>query len=302
MTTPEERLRRRVARRIGREDVPDNVWEHLGPHVADALSPLAEDEEEEVKYLAEEAGRAIRLLEGGRRKHPGRSRPRPAERHLTPIEREYVQTLSACLASHLGTESAVREFRDRYLGGRLLAEVEADQFKTGSPHCAQLYAVADRVRRRYPLAIWANPDGAETFILTGKVQLSPLRIESELMTGPLAPITLRIMPFISTRTVERAYRDFQRRLRGGDNRPVQQRGLALLRFVTERRAVEGPQKENWERWRKEWNREQYARPGRRFSERSAFRRAFLRAERAFLPRDVLSTFLSSTKIRSKGNV
>ena len=116
------------------------------------------------------------------------------------------------------------------------------------------------------------------------------------MTGPLAPITLKIMPFVSGRTVERAYRDFQRRLRGADNRPVQERGLALLRFVTEKRAAEGNRKGHWTWWMKEWNREHRARRACQFTERSVFRRAFLRAERVFLPRDVLNTFLPSTEV------
>ncbi len=62
--------------------------------------------------------------------------------------------------------------------------------------------------------------------------------------------------------------------------------------VTERRAAEGERRRNWTQWMKEWNRRQRARRRWQFGDASAFRRTFLRAERAFLPRDVLEALAS----------
>ena len=288
--TREGEVRRWLAGRLKMSDVPAATWQLL---VDDRYVNEVLDGEDGARERI--VRRASLLLRAGRRKHPGRSRPRPPETpRLTRAEREYAETFSACLATHLGAKSPVRTFRGSYLGGRLLTEEEADQFKSGSPYRENLDTVADWLRQHYPLLPWELPDDAETFILTAKIRLRPLEIGVTI--GPLAPITLKIMPFVSGRTVERAYRDFQRRLLGQDNRPVQQRGLALLRFVTEKRVTERNRKRDWTRWVKEWNHEQRARPGWQFSEPSAFRRAFLRAERAFLPRDVLNTFLPSTEV------
>ncbi len=292
MTTEmtEKEVRQWLAGRLKMRVIPAATWQLLvnDGHVTEVLH--GEDGAREQIIV-----RARLLLRAGRPKHPGRSRLQRVERQLTGADREYVETLAAGLAIHLDAKGPIRNFRRRYLRGRLLTENEAaEHLKMGSPKPEHLDAIADWLRKHYSIP-WKYPDGAEMFILTGRIRLRSLWIESELMTGPLTPITLRIMPFISARTVERAYRDFQRRLRGGDNRPVEERGLAVLRFVMERRADGGDTESNWTGLMKEWNREHRARRGWQFSERSTFRRAFLRAERAFLPRAVLSAFASSNQ-------
>jgi hypothetical protein len=284
--TTEEEVRRWLAGRLKIPDVPAATWQMLvqDHYVAEVLR----DEDGAHDAIVQRAGL---LRRAGRPKHPGRSRTaRSAELlPVTPAEREYAENVSAALAAHLGAQPPIRSFRGSYLDGRLLSDDGAEEFVRHSSNAQNLRAVADWLRRAYPIR-WKLPDDAERFILTGRIRaLHAVELSGGLTIGPLEPIRLTVMPFVSARTVERAYRAVQRRVIGRDNRRVGARNLALLCFVTARRA-DGNGAPRWEAWRAEWNREHRRRPAWRFDDRSAFRRAFLRGERAFLPRSALDVF------------
>jgi hypothetical protein len=64
-------------------------------------------------------------------------------------------------------------------------------------------------------------------------------------------------PWVSAKTVHRAYREMQKRTLARDNRPIKERYLKFLRFVTQRLEPDGlleegkvnvPPGEDWERW------------------------------------------------------
>jgi hypothetical protein len=300
MTTEEHRrrgLRKKLAAHLGLADVPAAAWRALerAGRVDEALN--WSDEEEAVGLLGDQAKPVLEAVNDGRRKHPGRSCGPSAElADLTPGEREYAETLSACLASHLGAAGPVRAFRDCYLGG-LHTEASARRFMFRGPTDANLWlaAVANWLRQHYRIPCW-EPGDAEMFVLTGKLWLSPVQWSaSGGRIGPLAPLTLTIMPFVSAKTVERVYRDIQRQvLEGEDNRRVEARALAVFRFVTERR-VAGDGAARWARWMREWNHAHRDQPAWQFSDRSAFRRVLQRAEKVFRPRSSRNVFFRSTE-------
>ena len=73
-------------------------------------------------------------------------------------------------------------------------------------------------------------------------------------------ITLTVAPWISEKSVSRFYRHIQRRMRGGDNRPLTDHSRAVLLFVSEHwvRQEQQPSGEKWVRegiswWRPSWS-------------------------------------------------
>jgi hypothetical protein len=89
--------------------------------------------------------------------------------------------------------------------------------------------------------------------------------------------TLNFAPWISERTIRKAYRKGQKVVQGGDNRPMKERTLAVMRFVTEHTNDEGRRLLAWAQLTDLWNKEH---PGEwRFKGRSGLRKAYLRAEK-----------------------
>jgi hypothetical protein len=88
-------------------------------------------------------------------------------------------------------------------------------------------------------------------------------------------ITLNFAPWISEKTVRRAYRKCQKVVQGGDNRRMRERTLAVMRFVTKHTDDEGRRLLSWSQLTDLWNEEH---PGEwRFKGRSGLRRSYLRA-------------------------
>jgi hypothetical protein len=59
-------------------------------------------------------------------------------------------------------------------------------------------------------------------------------VGSKAVKVPQGVVTLEIAPWVSAKTVDRAYRSAQRRILGRDNRLIGEKNLKLFRFVTER--------------------------------------------------------------------
>lgn len=115
---------------------------------------------------------------------------------------------------------------------------------------------------RYP---WSLRDGA-WFVLTGEPPApTPLKVKSSSLSGAH---TIAFAPWISEKTVRRAYRSVQE----GDNRPLGRKSLATFRFVFEH--TKPGQTPKWSELTRLWN-EQH--PDDKFRDRSAFRKAYERA-------------------------
>jgi hypothetical protein len=103
----------------------------------------------------------------------------------------------------------------------------------------QRHSVLDELRRAaVELADRCDWPEAEAawFILTGAVpSVAPLRVGLKGSYGSArntARVTLSVEPWVSAETVQRAYRDVQRRVLGRtDNRPIGRRNLALFRLA-----------------------------------------------------------------------
>lgn len=94
------------------------------------------------------------------------------------------------------------------------------------------------------------------FVLTGNdLNTSPLDVRTRLIMGEAtqrATISMQIEPWINHRTVADLYRRFQRQLLQRHNRPIEDRRLAVFRFVTEQRSEDG-QLPTWRSMMQAWN-------------------------------------------------
>ncbi len=123
--------------------------------------------------------------------------------------------------------------------------------------------VALQLISRYP---WTLRDAA-WFVLTGKAPaLRSLKVQTDESSGAH---TITFAPWISEKTLRRAYRNLQE----GDNRPLSRKTLAAFRFVVER--TDPQQTPKWAKLTREWNQQH---PDDKFRDRSALRQAYERAE------------------------
>jgi hypothetical protein len=100
---------------------------------------------------------------------------------------------------------------------------------------------------------------------------------TEPFTRMRSHIMLTVEPWVSVESVARAYRQAQQRLLGGNNRPVQKRSLALVRFIAEHMDDVG--RKSWNTLRTLWNQEY---PTWRYDDERRFPRDMKRALRAIL--------------------
>jgi hypothetical protein len=120
---------------------------------------------------------------------------------------------------------------------------------------------------------WA-PDRTGWFLLTGeRPEVMPLQFSYH---RSRQVFTLNFAPWVSEKTVRKAYRKGQKVVQGGDNRRMKERTLAVVRFVAEHTDDEGRRLLSWSQLTDLWN-EQH--PGEwSFKDRFGLRKAYLRAE------------------------
>jgi hypothetical protein len=119
-----------------------------------------------------------------------------------------------------------------------------------------------------------HPYEAALFLLTGK---RPEVVPLELSYNRYRRVfTLNFAPWISEKTIRKAYRNCQKVVQGGDNRRMKDRTLAVVRFVTEHTDDEGRRPLSWSQLTDLWN--QHHTSEWRFKDRFGLRKAYLRAE------------------------
>jgi len=116
-------------------------------------------------------------------------------------------------------------------------------------------------------------DKAGWFLLTGEhPEVAPLELSYHRRRQIF---TLHFAPWISEKTVRKAYRKGQKVVQGGDNRRMKERTLAVMRFVTKHTNDEGS-RPSWSQLTMVWNEEH---PGEwRFKDRFGLRKTYLRGE------------------------
>jgi hypothetical protein len=121
---------------------------------------------------------------------------------------------------------------------------------------------------------WESVGDAIVFLVSGK----PPRLAESLSVGinmGSATYSITFAPWVTEETVSRAYRETQH----SRHRLPQYKTVQVLRFVSEQ-TDEGGRLPSWATLLDRWNR---ANPTQRFSDRSALRRAYLRAIEALVP-------------------
>jgi hypothetical protein len=121
----------------------------------------------------------------------------------------------------------------------------------------------------------ADEAGATRFVLTGEWPPAP-PLDAELKPGA---IVLAISPWVSEKTLRRFFLQLQRRYREGDNRPLSDKALAALLFVTEH-ADEHGRHPSFEKLTPLWNKRY---PEWRFKSRFGLRDAYHRAAKVVVP-------------------
>src|SRR5215208_5105620 len=118
-----------------------------------------------------------------------------------------------------------------------------------------------------------DPYDAARFLLTGeRPEVVPLELS---YNRHRRVFTLNFAPWISEKTFRKAYRKCQKAVHGGDNRRMQERTLAVMRFVIKHTDDEG-NRLSWPELTNQWNKKH---PGEwRFKDRFVMRKTYLRAE------------------------
>jgi hypothetical protein len=220
------------------------------------------------------------------------------------------EALAEVAATVCNNHPEVQRFRRNYLPGRLLTDEEARAFldarggplgtgkavrrTTPNPKWAlhpgakryrtpsdmrELLGIADKLSKAYG---WREGD-ALWFVLTGyDAPIRPLEVEMFINTStwptrdynPFIPrINVTAHAWVNVEEVERAFREAQRQLLGGDaNPPAKERTLEVVKFVAGRMSER--KGETWtDRW-KAWNRT--CRDDWRYSTYNGFRQTYER--------------------------
>jgi hypothetical protein len=253
---------------------------------------------------------------------PGRDAERGAPEKIAVKLPEHVTKRAEVLAEVAATICTnypeVRRFRRKILGGRLLTNEEARAFldERGGPYgtnraarkntkarkrllegtegpfrtpveMKQLLRLAEKLSNYYP---WEEGD-ALWFVLTGHAP--PVRPLEVTISMPLfatpgshvpstARITITAQAWVKAEHAERAFRDAQRQVLGGDpSSPRDERTLEVVKFVARRIREHG--KESWEQRRKAWN--ETCRKGWRYKTYRSFGQVYKRFAEQYVYRD-----------------
>lgn len=119
---------------------------------------------------------------------------------------------------------------------------------------------------------WKEED-MTMWLLTGEPsKWKPLEVKVRYKIGNPLTVSFTVHPWMSADTVARNYRRIQHQLLGRDNRPLQPRSLAVLRFVEGRVRQSGGERPSWARLLNEWN--EQCRPKWRYENRSNLSRTY----------------------------
>lgn len=145
----------------------------------------------------------------------------------------------------------------------------------GSGGLMTLRRLSSRLAALYP---W-EPEDALWWVLTGEVpEVSPLTLT---YSPDHNTCSLTFLSVISEGSLRRAYRKAQEHVRhGGDNRPLGEKTLAVLRFVSEQSPGPEGDEPTWEELRRRWN---GLYPEWAFKTDSGLRRAYHRAAETLAP-------------------
>ena len=133
-------------------------------------------------------------------------------------------------------DERVQGFRKQVLKDKLLApEVAEEYFVTASDYDQRkLKRIAQRLARIYP---W-EPEDAACFVITGEVPpVMPVKAKTKTRYTPgfsAGTIVLEVAPWVSAETVQKVYIEAQTKLRGRRAHKLEDRNLAVFRFVVER--------------------------------------------------------------------
>ena len=237
-----------------------------------------EDVFDEASRIEELLTRRYPNLESNARFPPPRrtSREPPHEVVVTldAYSQRRAQTFSEVAAALAQDHPKVRFFRERFLAGRLLTNEEAGEFLDAGEGLEELRSLGKELHQAYR---WREGD-AVWFVLTGEPPLVPALSARVSLNASIhryypntAEITLTVQPWVNADEVTRVYRDIQRQMLSGDNRRLEDRTLAAVRFVAQQIRERGA--EPWSRRVERWNREH---PKWRYASFRALRQVFER--------------------------
>lgn len=300
-------LRRRIAKQIGRP-ISDAAWSLAikRRYVAEALNPaFAVSGERELSAFLRDV---LRVEDAALSTRLRSARPRPRPRGTASLARlEAISRLAAELAA--GDEEILRyrtqilrrdqpmspELVEAYLDSPDARGSGSRPFQAGEsmpllkyhnrrishdlhvwPNSPldKLRILAEKLAQSYP---W-EPAQAAAFVLEGLIPLATpfmLRLPQTRHEGRprRAKLIMEVDLWMPADDVLRAYREVQRKVLPGHNRPIAGRSIALVNFVMRHRPA------TWASLLARWNTEH---PGQVYANYRSFRNAFERASRSLL--------------------
>ena len=261
-------IAQKVAAELGEETVPDSIWGYLDKEglIYDAwLWGEGSTEWKKLMSAARAEKKRTRIEFGPPSNLPDRQ-ARLATEEVAVQTGEKTEHRARAWSEIAGTLAGwnkfVREFRRKHLGAEdaVLSEEEATRRLYGNgPQAAvskDLHDVAKELCRDWR---WRMED-AYWFILTGHApRVKPLSVTvnsnyswvTDDFQAETAQITITAEAWVDAEHVERAYRDVQRQLLGGDNRKKKGRTLDAVIFIARQFKERG--RLSWEELRKRWN-------------------------------------------------
>jgi hypothetical protein len=296
-----------MERQLG-QPVSDTAWELAEKHdyVAEALDPnLADGQEGLLNYL----GELLRLTDRGPVHPRSRASGQPAAWSSDDLMAR-IKAVSRLVAEEAAGDEAILTFRHRVLGRDTPmspdeAEAYLDVPEAREPRLKGSFALAAAGVLKYQnwhishdLHVWAGspldelrklagslaqsypwePAQAAAFVLEGLIPLArPFVLHVPQTSGKgerrRARIIMEVDAWVPAASVLQAYREVQRQLLPGHNRPVSRRAIDLVNFVLQHRPA------TWPKLLGLWNSEH---PTTGYSDYRHMRFAFERAQRSLL--------------------
>jgi hypothetical protein len=302
------RLRRRMVKLLGRS-ISDAAWAFAREqrYVAEALDPdLQTAEGEFLEFLKG----LLRVEDAGLRSRSRPARSTSTRSRNVSGSSARVQALSRLAGDHAAGDEEILRFRQRVLGRDTpMTSEEAEAYLelteareprrrrsglhgpsetlkyqnrhvdhdlrvwSGSP-LDDLRKLAESLSRAYP---W-QPSQAAAFVLEGLIpRATPFMLRLPQRFGDGRPrrakLIMEVDLWMPAAAVLRAYRQVQREVLPGHNRPVSTRSVEVVNFVMRH------QPETWVNLAKRWNNEH---PDQAYANYRSFRYAFDRARRSLL--------------------